>query len=95
MPAETAPTPEAVARLGANLAAISRSEDELDCLEVFAEIVESGLAHPMLLGVIVTSGSARILTIGNPHPGLTLRVDDDLDFDVVKLWLDDHDDAES
>ena len=94
-PTVTRQSEDAVTKLGASLASITRSDDELGCLEVFAEIIESGPDHPMLLGVIVTPGRAQILTIGNPDPGLTIRVDGDLDFDVVKLWFGDLDDAGS
>lgn len=90
-PTDAGQAKEAVARLGANLSALAGSDDELDCLEVFAEIIESGSEHPMLLGVIVAPGGARILTIGNPNPGLTLQVDADLDFDLIQLWFGDRD----
>jgi hypothetical protein len=90
-PTSAAQAQESVARLGPNLTALARSDDELDCLEVFAQIIESGSELPMFLGVIVAPGGARILTIGNPNPGLTLQVDADLDFDLTHLWFGERD----
>jgi hypothetical protein len=76
---------KAIIDLGANLAALARSEDDLDCLEVFAKLVESGTQVPSLLSVIVAPDGARIITIGNPNPGLTLQVKSDHTFALPQL----------
>jgi len=65
---------KALIDLGANLAALAQSEDDMDCLEVFAKLVESGTQVPSLLSVIVAPDGARIITIGNPNCGLILQV---------------------
>ena len=77
-----------ISDLGANLAALARTDDDLGCLQVFAELVASGQPMPTLLGVVVGPDGARIVTVGNPNPGLTLQIDDDLAFDVTQLWFD-------
>ena len=79
---------KAISDLGANLAALARTDDDVGCLKVFAELVDSGQSMPTLLGVDVGPGGARIVTVGNPNPGLTLQIDDDLAFDVTQLWFD-------
>lgn len=79
---------KAVADLGTNLAALARDENDEACLDVFAKLVASGEPMPTLLGVVVGPDGARILTVGNPNPGLTLQIDDDLAFDVTQLWFD-------
>ena len=76
-----------LARLGHTLAVRAESPEHLGCLEVFSDILDMGPGQmPMLLNVVVArDGSAQILTIGNPPPGLTLQIDQNLRVDMTQL----------
>lgn len=88
------PTPEPptakVTTLGGMLTTLARSEDDRDCLEVFAELLDTkneGL-WPLMLNVIVEPvAGAQILMIGHVRPGMTLQLDKDLESQVVQLWF--------
>ncbi len=79
-----------VTTLGATLTKLARSEDDLDCLEVFADLLDTkheGL-WPLLLNVVVEPlGGAQILMIGHVRPGMTLQLDEDLEIRLLQPWF--------
>lgn len=88
------PTPN-VSTLGARLTGLARSADDLDCLEVFADLLHHPTqpTWPLLLTVVVEPlGGAEILTAGHVRPGMTLQLDRDLELRVTQLWFEPDDD---
>lgn len=88
------PTPKPptanVTALGATLTNLSRSEDDRDCLEVFAELLDTNSEGlwPLMLNVIVEPvAGAQILVVGHVRPGMTLQLDKDLEAQVVRFWF--------
>lgn len=77
-----------VRALGERLAALADSPDDLECLEMFAQLLEVGpeSTGPLLLSVLVEPRGAQVLMVGHPCPGLTLQVDDDLRLQLAQLW---------
>lgn len=86
MPPAPEPPTEQVAALGSTLAALASTPDDLDLLDDYAELLDVGpeVLGPLLLIVLVEPlAGAQILPVGHACPGLTFRVDADLDLRVV------------
>ena len=87
------PISEVVA-LGPTLASRAKNADFLDCLEVFAQLLqlEQDGGRPHLMAVLLEpGGEVQIVTIGHASPGLTVQVDRNLELDVPQIWFGERD----
>lgn len=85
------PAPE-LANFGALLAASAKNDGHLDCLEVFAQLLQldedDGRPHLMTV-LLEPGGEVQVVTIGHAGPGLTIQVNAELELDVPQLWFGD------
>ena len=75
------PPPHNVAALGTTLASLASSAHDRDCLQLFADELYQGTEaiDPLLLTVLIEPlAGAQIGMINFVRPGLTIRIDDDL-----------------
>ena len=83
------PQTDLVANLGATLAALAISSDDLGCLDMFAQALDVGTdaMGPLLLTVLVEPlAGAQIAMVGHVRPGTVFRVDADLQVRLTHLW---------
>ena len=75
------PLPHNVAALGTTLDGLASSVHDRDCLQLFADELYQGTEaiDPLLLTVLVEPlAGAQIGVVNCVPPGLTIRIDDDL-----------------